>query len=83
MVVKEATEQGAGADRVPRGETWRIFMLRVLLLPVLISVAAAQLERCAAGPAGGCQGRSWRAGTQAEIVLRPRLRLFALQQVVA
>ncbi len=42
-----AAEQGAGADRVPRGGTSAIFMLRVLSLLVLSLLAAAQLERSA------------------------------------
>ncbi len=44
---RRAAEQGAGADRLQRGGTWPIFILSVLLLLVLCSVAAAQLERWA------------------------------------
>ncbi len=35
----------AGADRVPRGKTWAIFMLRALLTLVLSLLAAAHLNR--------------------------------------
>ncbi len=45
---RRAAEQGAGADRLQRGGTWAIFMLRVLSLLVPSSVAAAQLERSVA-----------------------------------
>ncbi len=40
-----AGEQIAGADRVPRGGTWRFFMCIVLSLCVHTSLAAAHLKR--------------------------------------
>ncbi len=43
--IEQVAEQGAGADRLQRMRTWAIFMLRVLSLLVLASLAAAQLER--------------------------------------
>ncbi len=43
-----ASQHVAGADRVPRGKTWPMFRLRALLPLVLLLLAAAQLERCAA-----------------------------------
>ncbi len=46
--VAHAAEHVAGADRVPRGKTWAIFMLLMLLALVLTVLAAAQLERSAA-----------------------------------
>ncbi len=51
---RRSAEQGAGADRFQRGGTRPIFILRVLSLLVLVAVAAAQLERCAAYPKPVC-----------------------------
>ena len=42
---RNVAEQGAGADRLQRGGTWPFFVLHVLSLPVLATLAAAQLER--------------------------------------